>query len=74
MKIYGTKPDLKNGIYLIERRGKEEDAVGTLWLRLGEDQNKRKTKGWRFWGDGEDEAVVSLLSVCSYFYTQKGEK
>ena len=46
LKICGTKSNRKNGIYSSGRRGKkeEEDAVGTLWLRLGEDQNKRKTE------------------------------
>ena len=76
MKICGTKSNRKNGIYSSGRRGKkeEEDAVGTLWLRLGEDQNKRKTEDWLFGerGEREEEAVMSLLSVCSYFLnTQK---
>lgn len=46
MKICGTKSNRKNGIYSSGRRGKKEaeDAVGTLWLRLGEDQNKRKVE------------------------------
>lgn len=61
MKISGTKPNRKTGIYSYGRRGKkeEEGAVGTLWLRLGEDQDKRKTKGLEVLG-GEEEAVEAL--------------
>lgn len=50
MKNCGTKPNRKSGIYSRGRRGRKEaeDAVGTLWLRLGEDQNKRKTEDGSF--------------------------
>lgn len=64
MKIYGTKPNRKNGIYSSGRRGKkeEEDAVGTLWLRLGEDSTRENlTVGV---GEVEEgETGVPLLSV-----------
>lgn len=77
MKICGTKSNRKTGIYSSGRRGKkeEEDAVGTLWLRLGEDQNKRKTEAGRRCGRrGEREGGGRADSPLCCFLLWDPEK
>lgn len=75
MKIYGTKPNRKNGIYSSGRRGKkeEEDAVGTLWLRLGEDSTRENlTVGVGEVEEGETGRLSSLLALLFHQMQKKG--
>lgn len=75
MKICGTKPNRKNGRSSSGRKGKkeEEDAVGTLWLRLGEDTTRENlTVG--VWEVEEEETVEPLLSVGFTFPPNEGKK